>query len=141
MPRIGQLLSALLVALIGVLVVQMFLLAGMQQRLTTDPPAPPPAPAVESLSAPAAAPPPAPAPPSVPAPLPSRASRSIVINTRAAPAPPPLPAPAPMIDLDTIKHRLVARTSPDSDDGQARLDAFIEMIRTQVPASQLGKEP
>lgn len=33
MPRIGQLLSALLVALIGVLVVQMFFIADVQQRL------------------------------------------------------------------------------------------------------------
>lgn len=35
MPRIGQLLSALLVALIGVLVVQMFFIADVQQRLDT----------------------------------------------------------------------------------------------------------
>lgn len=41
MPRVAQLLSALLVALIGVLVVQMFLLAGMHQQLANTQPAPP----------------------------------------------------------------------------------------------------
>lgn len=133
MPRLGQLLSALLVALIGVLVVQMFLLAGMQQQLKSVPLGPPPATDVESLAAPVVQP--------GPTSLPPRVSRSIVITTRAAPAPPPLAAPAPMIDLDTIEHLPVARTSPDPDDGQARLDAFIELIRTQVPASQPRKEP
>ena len=38
MPRIGQLLSALLVALIGVLVVQMFVIAGVQQHLEAPQP-------------------------------------------------------------------------------------------------------
>lgn len=38
MPRIGQLLSALLVALIGVLVAQMFFIADVQQRLEAPQP-------------------------------------------------------------------------------------------------------
>lgn len=41
MPRIGQLLSALLIATLGVLVVQLLLLAGMHQRLALDSPTPP----------------------------------------------------------------------------------------------------
>ena len=57
MPRLGQLLSALLIALIGVLVVQMFLLAGMQQRLAIDQPTPPATANTISLSAPALDPP------------------------------------------------------------------------------------
>lgn len=65
MPRIGQLLSALLVALIGVLVVQMFLLAGMHQQLATTQPAPPVDQELPSLPAPQLGPPlaAAPAPP------------------------------------------------------------------------------
>ncbi len=56
MPRLGQLLSALLIALIGVLIVQMFLLAGMYLRMAVDHPRVPVVPDTMTLRALAADP-------------------------------------------------------------------------------------
>jgi hypothetical protein len=122
MPRIGQLLSALLVALIGVLVVQMFLIAGMQQRLTTTERTP----AIDAvqLPAPAADPPLAAAPISADAaPPPATTSTLVIVITAGDPAPAP-PAPATMLDLPEP-----AANEPPAqrDGGKALIERFIEL--------------
>lgn len=136
MSRIGQLLSALLVALIGVLVVQMFLIAGMQQRLTTAERTP--ALNTVQLPAPVADPPLAAAPITAdapPPPTPATTSTLVIVITAGDPAPAP-PAPATMLDLPEP-----AANEPPAqhDGGKALIERFIELTGNQlgtVPSAQ-----
>jgi hypothetical protein len=138
MPRIGQLLSALLLALIGVLVVQMFLLAGMQQRLLGPQT---PVPSLDQMTSAAAL---------DPAPLEQELScaaapqRPIIIVTMHPTAVPPQVAPvhipiATMLDLDTLE-ATPALSSVGGDDGRALIERFIDMTDTRLGSDTAGKE-
>jgi hypothetical protein len=132
MPRLGQLLSALVIALIGVLVVQMVLIAGMHERLAADQRAPTsgtlalPAPAADpalvatmSTDAP-------PAPPS--------ATLVIIISAR----PPALghsPGQGTMLDLPAPP-----ANPPPSDDGKALIERFIDLTSKPLGAAPSTQE-
>lgn len=113
MPRIGQLLSALLVALIGVLVVQMFFIAGVQQRLEATQPVPAtdivelPAPVVTSALA---------APP-VTAAIAPPAATTLVIVIAAGDGISVPPSPATEIQASSAPH----------DRGRTLINNFIEL--------------
>ncbi len=125
MPRLGQLLSALLVALIGVLVVQMFLIAGMQQRLTATERTP--ATDTVKLLAPVADPPPAVAP-IASAIAPPRTSMLVIIVTAGDPAP-AQPAPAPMLALPASTG---SEPPASHDGGKALIERFIALTGTPL---------
>ena len=121
MPRVGQLLSALLIALIGVLGVQMFLFAALQQERARDQTLP--SVVNDSTAAPAsrldtllAADPIAQA-------LSDQRAVVIIITTEFSP------------------NSAVVVTSPaQSDGGKALIERFIALSGTSFPASQSGKE-
>lgn len=137
MPRVGQLLSALLVALIGVLVVQMFLLAGMHQQLANTQTSPPvdqdlpslPAPQLES---PLAA---APAPPETSFPEAPHVRPIVIVVTV-----PDLPAGVEDREQAVIEHFIAASGAPIQQNPatpDAVLERFIaltdEPIRSSAP--------
>lgn len=125
MPRIGQLLSALLIALIGVLVVQMFLFAALQQERTRDQALPPvandttaaPAPAFDPLLAGA----PPPAAPQIPH-VGAEQRPIVIIITHVSPT--AVPAPARMIDFP---EETEDQPSAQSDGGKALIERLIEL--------------
>lgn len=113
MPRIGQLLSALLVALIGVLVAQMFLIVDMQQRLPT------------------AMRPSATATVAFPTPVSNPALASAPSATVPAPSPPPtlviiVSADDP-VPSDGPERAALADQPARSDGGKAMIERFIEL--------------
>jgi hypothetical protein len=124
MPRFANLLSALLVALIGVLVVQMFLFAALYAERAVLP-APPPA-SYDAIAAPAeplfaAAPV---LPPAAPNPIPI----VIVVTQPAPPAPTPVPSPNAMRDFPRD-------TGPQSRldaGGKALIERFITLTGTPL---------
>ena len=132
MPRLGQLLSALLIALIGVLVVQMFLIAGMQQRLEVAAPtpdayasgvvsaAPDPFPGAEGTAFVATAGPTAPA-----------QTLIIVITTGEPFAMTTLPL-IPEIDSSPV----VEMVPSASDGGRARIERFIALTGAPLGATR-----
>jgi hypothetical protein len=120
MPRLGQLLSALLVALIGVLVVQMFLIADMQQRLAITERVP--ATDTVQLPAPVADPLVAAAPISA-ATTPPTTSTLVIVITADQPTPAP-PAPATMLNLPAAA---VDKSPVPHDGGKALIERFIEL--------------
>lgn len=137
MPRLGQLLSALLVALIGVLVMQMFLLAGMQQRMAADQPIPPAAHDTMSLPAPASAPPLAVTPLVANAAQQAPAAQRTLVIIIMANDPPPASAPARMLDLPQESPLQLA---PQPAGGRVLIERFIALSGKPLGSSQPGEE-
>lgn len=128
MPRIGQLLSALLIALIGVLVVQMFLFAALQRR-TVEPPTPSPggtdrlAIASQPLNVPRAA---APAP-----------EQRLVVIIITQGHPPPRPAPAGVLEFPVeVTGELAVRPN----EGEEVIERFIALSGKLIGSGSVRKE-
>lgn len=132
MPRIGQLLSALLIALIGVLVVQMFLFAGMEQRLPAD--RPPPVPGMAALPAPTT--PARMAAIATQAPTRPRPATLVIVVMTAQARPTVGPAPATMLDLPAA----LPPQQPPSDGGEALIERFIALTSERLGPSSAEEE-
>ncbi len=132
MPRIGQLLSALPLALIGVLVVQMFLLAGMQRWPTDRPP-----PAADMLALPA--------PPSD-ARMAAIATDTSVTRSRSATLVVVITTATsrPTVDPDLVTMRdLSAAESPQpapSDTSKTLIERFVALTSTPLGTSAAEEE-